>query len=351
MKAGRTLTEVAAEIERQAASKRDFVADTRKVALLDDGNSLDINGVPEVFGVTPHAHRQIGSRLRIPADYYDRLRTELPALLATNVNTLFREKPETRMIRTLDGRARAFLSRRYRRLDNIDVAENLLPILSGRDDLRFESAELTERKLYIKLVSERIGGEVKVGDPVQAGLVISNSEIGLGAIDVAPLIYTLSCRNGAIMPAFGQKKYHVGRAAEDTDEAYEMYRDETLAADDRAYWLKVQDVVRSTLAQVTFDKILERLRVAADQTIKGDPVQTVELAARRFSLTDSERGSVLRHLIEGRELSAYGLLNAITRSAQDVESYDRATELETVASQVLELDAKAWREIAEPSQN
>jgi hypothetical protein len=40
------------------------------------------------------------------------------------------------------------------------------------------------------------------------------------------------------------------------------------------------------------------------------------------------------------------LLNAMTRTAIDLESYDRATELEGVASQVLTLPSSTWKEIA-----
>uniref|UniRef100_B8HYZ5 Uncharacterized protein n=1 Tax=Cyanothece sp. (strain PCC 7425 / ATCC 29141) TaxID=395961 RepID=B8HYZ5_CYAP4 len=43
---------------------------------------------------------------------------------------------------------------------------------------------------------------------------------------------------------------------------------------------------------------------------------------------------------------AYGLLNAITRTAQDVSSYDRATELEAIGSKVLSLPQSVWHEIA-----
>ena len=57
------------------------------------------------------------------------MRKEAPEPLATNVNEWFHNKPERRMIRTLDGQARAFLSDRYRRLDNYDLASTVLPIL------------------------------------------------------------------------------------------------------------------------------------------------------------------------------------------------------------------------------
>jgi hypothetical protein len=47
------------------------------------------------------------------------------------------------------------------------------------------SAEITEHRFYLKAVTDRVAGEVKPGDVVQAGLVISNSEIGLN-IDSMP---------------------------------------------------------------------------------------------------------------------------------------------------------------------
>ena len=41
-----------------------------------------------------------------------------------------RQQVDRRMIRTLDGRVRSVLSYRYRRLDNFDLAENVLPIIA-----------------------------------------------------------------------------------------------------------------------------------------------------------------------------------------------------------------------------
>jgi hypothetical protein len=55
----------------------------------------------------------------------------------------------------------------------------------------------------------------------------------------------------------------------------------------------------------------------------------------------------MRHLIEGGDLSKYGLHSAITRAAQDVESYDRASDLERVGGQVIELGRGEWKVLAE----
>jgi hypothetical protein len=52
------------------------------------------------------------------------------------------------------------------------------------------------------------------------------------------------------------------------------------------------------------------------------------------------------HLITGGDLSRYALINAVTRTAEDVPSYDRATELETLGYRLMELPQREWSAIA-----
>jgi hypothetical protein len=208
------------------------------------------------------------------------------------------------------------------------------------------SAEITDSKLYLKVVNKRLELEVKKGDVVQAGFVISNSEIGNGAVRVEPLIYRLVCLNGMIAQDYSQKRYHVGRTAASEKDAYELFADDTLKADDEAFLLKVRDTVRAAVDITQFTKIVDRMRDATEQRIEGNPVKAVEVTSKTFGLSQGENSSILTHLIQGGDLTAYGMLNAITRTAQDVESYDRATELETVGSKVLSLSQSTWKEIA-----
>jgi len=117
MKSGKNLVELAMEIERQRAAKADYLADTRKMSMTQDAGWLDLDG-SHTFNIGEIAHDQIGTRLKIPAAFYDRCRESHPDLLAQNVNTLFQREPSRQTIRTLDGTARAFLSDRYRAIDN-----------------------------------------------------------------------------------------------------------------------------------------------------------------------------------------------------------------------------------------
>ena len=100
--------------------------------------------------------RKLSDKLNIPYAYFERMRENQPALLDRNVNTWLQSEPDRRLLRTLDGQVRAVLSDRYRRLDNYDLAVQVLPILKGLPELRFESVELTETRMYIMCVTPQL---------------------------------------------------------------------------------------------------------------------------------------------------------------------------------------------------
>lgn len=354
MKNGKTLNELAAELTRQSNTKRDFIADPNMLTMLPD--SRLVIGQTEGgrgLAVNTHAHRQLGTILGIPAVYYDKMMKEQPALLASNVNAWLARENEARMIRTLDGNVRAVLSRRYRPLDNYDLANAVLPILTGASNLgaHVVSCELTMTKMYIKVIFTKIEASIttakKVGDVVQAGIAIGNSEVGSGQLVVQPLVYTLSCLNGMISESSMSRRHVGGKVNAGDDGATEIFRDETLAADDRAFWMKVQDTVRAAMNEVEFRKLVNKLQDSTQDRISGGVVEVMDRVSRKFSLTEGDKGGILNHLIEGGDLSRYGLLNAVTRYSQDVEDYDRATDFERMGGTILELPRHDWQRLTE----
>lgn len=345
MKNGLTLTELASEIERQSNAKKDYVVNTSALTMTAEAQlHFKGNGV-ETLDATPIAHEQIAARLDIPRSYYNRLQAQDKPLLAQNVNKWLHAKPEQRMVRTLDGKARAFLSDRYQRIDNYEIASAALPALMDTQ-ARVESTQITESRLYIKAVMPKIEGEVRKGDVVQAGVVISNSEVGQGSVSIQPMIYRLVCKNGAIMADSKFSARHVGGKMGGTEDIAHLLSNEALMADDRAIMLKVRDVIRASFDEAVFQQRLSLMKDATRDKIEGDVVEAVQLLAKRHSLNDSESGGILRQLIEGADLTRYGLHNAVTRHAQDVASYDRATELETLGGSILNLNPGEWRTLA-----
>ena len=161
----------------------------------------------------------------------------------------------------------------------------------------------------------RIETEIVPGDVVQSGILISNSETGLGSVSVMPLIYRLVCSNGMIANDFGKRKYHTGTTNE-SDDNFEIYRSETIIADDNAFIMKLQDIVRATADKVQFDHIVSTMRKGTEAKITSSNVPAVvELTAKTFGIQEKESHGVLDHLIRGEELSLYGLANAVTRQA------------------------------------
>lgn len=349
MKTGISIEEMVREIQRQQSVKADYLVDTRNLEMEAGGGNVvmrmkDANGVDAVepMGITQLTHRQLGAHLNIPAAYYDRMLNNHPDLLAANVNTYFQRESSERMLRTMSGDARAWLSNRYRRLDNIDVLEAVLPVIGEMPGAVFESCQITDTRLYVKILNPRIETEVVPGDIVQAGVIISNSEVGLGSVSIQPLIFRLVCCNGMVVRDFTTRQTHIGRAAT-SDENYAIFSDETLKADDRAFMMKVQDTVRAAADLTRFNRVVDKMREARDVPMATNDVPGfVKLASRDFKLSDSESDGVLNHLIASKDLTLYGLSNAVTRYSQDVESYDRATELEGVGYSVLMMDPQQW---------
>lgn len=350
MKIGTQMNELAERIIHQAQAKKDYAMDTRNLSVTDAATlRFTVKGAGIELAPTRLCLQQIGNRVGIPSKYMERMQTEAPQLLAQNVNHWFKNAPEKRMVRTLQNGsniARAFLSDSYRPLDNFDLVNAVLPhVLDAGCDVK--SAELTETRLYIQAVTPHIKADIKsanVGDTLYAGVTISNSEVGCGALRVEPLIYKLGCKNGMIMST-ALWKGHVGRAGDgawDGNDAYEMFSNATRQLDDKAFWAKVNDVVRASFDAIKFKENVARLEATTKIDV-GEPQEAVEVVSDRFKLLEGESKSILNHLARGGDMSLWGLANAITRTAEDVESYDRAIELERFGGMAVELPASAFR--------
>lgn len=357
MKIGRSLTELAAEIERQRESKRDILVDTRALTLDVDAKHLQIDdpGFGEPLGITDHAHGQVAEYTGIPKPYYDLMRAKAPALAARNVNHWLVEKHEPRMVRTLDGDMRAFMSNGYRALDNYDLLDAALPPMA-EIGVEVVSCEVTATRLYLKVVDKRIMRDLPNGvilgqghyrfDTASPAMVLSNSEVGAGALAVQSSVWTHGCTNLMVIGERSIRKHHVGTRHELGEDVFRMLSDQTRRLTDAALWAQIGDVVRGAFDEARFDAQIARIAETAENKIEADPVKVVEVTAKRYGLNDGERSSVLQHLIRGGSLTQYGLHAAVTRAAEDLDDYERASEFERLGGRIVELPKSEWRELA-----
>jgi hypothetical protein len=224
------------------------------------------------------------------------------------------------------------------------------------------SSEITETRMYIQAATPKLeldlnklrrelGGShsteayarIKELDPVQAGVVVSNSEVGAGSLRVEPMLYRLVCLNGLIT-AQSIKRYHVGRRNSDfaeLDAAAEYFSDSTRQLDDKAFWAKVCDVVNGVFNVERFEGLAQKFAQTGTVALPS-PADAVEEVSARFQLSDRETKGVLDNLIAGGDNSLFGLVNAVTRTADDAENYDRAIEIERIGGQIIELPQNLW---------
>jgi len=86
-----------------------------------------------------------------------------------------------------------------------------------------------------------------------------------------------------------------------------------------------------------------------EDVINSSLVDVVEVFAEKNRFSEAESKSLLDRLVEAGEPNRFGLQWAVTRLAGDeqiVTDYDRASELERLGGQVIELPATEWRAIA-----
>ena len=335
-KLGLNINELAQKITDQAEKKVDMVVDSRSMQLLPVEQDDVTTNAPVLMSIddskqmeiTSTAHRQLATRLQIPYAYYERVMNNNPVLLAENVNNWLGQTQNKRMIRTYqaDGSTvwdlmRADLSNKYLTFDNEDVAEAVLPVMFD-EKLEIISSNVTEKKLYIKAVTDKLTGEIEKGDVVRGGVIVSNSEVGYGSVNVQAFIERLVCMNGMIAETSFRRR-HIGSSHDITD----LLSRDTLNKTSDALVGQVQDVVRNVLSNEGFNNVLGKLRETTETEI-AKPIDAVEIIQKQFRFTEDEKDSVLNHLIKGGDTTKWGLTNAVTRTSQDLEDYDRATEFE-----------------------
>lgn len=355
MNTGMTLTNLKRELVRQRETRRDYLAPVQRLHFDVDENSHLTMGNPKIGTMIANdwTERQVRDYFHVPEKYWSRMMELAPEIAALNCNSWARKDPAVKMVRTLDGRARAFVSDKYRPLDNMDFAGAALPILERRG-ANVVSSAVTESRFYLKAEFPWMEAKIqtrKVGDTIRGGICLRNSDVGDGALDLSLFIIVLRCLNGAVAESI-LKRAHVGkRQGTDLDEASELFSSETKQLDDRALFSKVRDLVEAATERVFFDRYVLKANGAADDVVpKGAKLDdVVEVTLDRFGITPTLKEPVLHNLIEGGDLSRWGLHNAITSVANEQQDYELSTELERVGGKIIDLTSADWNVLVESS--
>jgi hypothetical protein len=300
----------------------------------------------------------LAGKLGIPAAYLWRLRDEHPALYDANVNGWLARADKSYLVRCLradngGGIARAFLSSGFKMIDNLDV------LMAALDGLRqsgvpaqIDGCDLTPRRMYVRVVSPAVRalapgllagyrspftGQSGADNPVVfAGWVLSNSETGCGAFTITPRLVVQVCRNGMTITKDALRAVHLGGRLED---GVIRWSHETQQRNLDLITAQARDAVTTFLDTKYVEKKLAEMSEAAGQLV-ADPQETIEIISQRLRFTDEQQKTILNHFIRGGDLSAGGVMQAVTSTAQTLTDADAAHEMETQALPVLELAAR-----------
>jgi hypothetical protein len=370
MKTGMNIAELITEVQRQSASKLDLLADTRElVRMVEMPDFPDrvamVVATPDStelqrFAILDNAHRQIATWLDIPWKHYKRMLADHRDLIITEVNTLFEREPGTRMLRTMDGACRAFLSNQYRRIDNDFVLAKTLPELYRPDGTlpphEILGSHVNEHDMRLRVVwtdpkLEQTIGTTRDGKPdiIKPGFEIGNGETGRKRLFVRGFFYRSFCFNGCIFGvgdnAVEFSRNHVGGKL--STAGVDILSDDTKQKDDAALVAMMTDVMRA-LGNVEFITHMgDTLRALKDGTQISNPTKAVEVLGKEVGLREHELDDVLKNLIGDQDYSRWGALNAITAVAnKDETTQERAFELEEIGASLMTMSMNQWNKIA-----
>ena len=144
--------------------------------------------------------------------------------------------------------------------------------------------------------------------------------------------------------ATAMKKYHVGSRREVDDFSY--LSQEAIDYDNKAFTLRVRDTVKNGFSELSFQRTMEKMVAATGMKIEKEIDTFITDVTKRYDLSNGESDSLLKNLINGGDLSKWGLTNAITAIANDSKDYDRAIDLQRIGGQLIDMDNKAWNTMA-----
>ena len=303
-------------------------------------------GTRTALGVTTHARAQLLSRAGIPATFANTLAEhDLGELLRENLkNLLPKVSPDTMLVRTVNGTAKAFLSSSYRCLDNAILFESYVEQAMAAKLVPYRG-DVSDTRAFLSFLRPEIV-ELTPGEFVVFGVEMRGSDYGRGAQELNTMILRLLCLNGAVgFDLF--RKVHIGRrfdASQLGDDNVIQVSHKTLALDTATVRSALTDTMRGVTKQL--DAMAETMRDQASDDVNV-PATLATLKKKGFKaevvkkVQATYENEALPVEVLPQSPGAWRLSNAISLLANSARDTDEAADLRDAAFQVLNLKAAA----------
>ncbi len=334
------------DLESKKALAKDYIVPASKMQLVN--NQLNIITDDDVIKLTCNKtfNEQVANKLDIPLVYYKKCFAENSEMFASsilddNVNYWLKKSNQNFLVRTFQNAesginiARAFLSDRYKCIDNYDLVITVLQGLE-KSNIRLicDSADLTDDKLFIRFIAPDIEVDApellrnykptskgKSGsNGIVSGFIISNSETGKGSYKFTPRLKVLACSNGMIRNDESTASVHLGKKTNDI--GLVNYSLETKQKELELIQSELVDLVRAVASKDYINKIVSEL------TLKGsEPIQNVQECilnvGSELKLTQIEKSALMNRFINSGIFTAFGVASALTEIAQTADAETR----------------------------
>lgn len=365
-----SLPDLVGRLEGQQRRKVDVVAPAS--AIRSQGGMLVVDqaerlltaeGVASVAGTyepTGVCEGGIADKLGVPLAYLRRMRTEAPHLYDANVNEWLARDGRKFLVRALSaedggaGQARAFLSNSYKVIDNMDVLTAVLDgVRQAGVAVDISSCDLSDQRMFVRLKAPEIRGHAPYllrnyrspysglsgadNPTVFAGMLISNSETGCGSLSLTPQLTIEVCDNGMTMTKDVVRSVHLGAKL---DEGRVQWSDDTQRKTLAVYTAQARDTVRRFLDRGYVEAEIREIEKSSGAPV-ADVEETIKSVSKTLKFTEEQRKGVFDHFIRGGDLTAGGVLHAVTSYAQTVQDPDDAHELGAQGIRAMELAATA----------
>lgn len=308
--------------------KKDFTIPVNRIAM--QGNRIV---TPEFSAnMTDWAETQLFSKLGMPGHYFKKMLNVNPELVQDHanyhLNRITLDNPDTKwLLRTRMGESdnnliRAFLSDKYTIFDNKHLVEILTDILHKHtQEYKIVLWNLTDGSFNLRVtfpkLTKSIGTTIDGKDDVHVvGVHFSNSEIGKHTVDITGMVWRLVCTNGLM-----------GWSKEEVFSQRHIYLDH-----DEMYGRIVKATGKAIKAGAD---MIDSIIKAKTKKIE-DPFDIIDKLAIDGNFSQKFTDTVKTNYQIEPDMNVYGIVNALTRSAQEIGDADKQVEIERFANKTMQ---------------
>jgi hypothetical protein len=210
-------------------------------------------------------------------------------------------------------------------IDNLALLNHVVDTLRDLPwDFAVDHCHEENGQLHLAVMAHDLGRNLDVGDKMNAGFFLKNSESANSETLACARTFRVSCENGALLECEKGQSFTIS----------------TVDAPPANWQLKIKDVIDRSFSGDGLDVDLARFRATTQQMVITPYEFLCHLAAQGL-IDDDEQSEIQSAFNDAADFTMYGLINAVTQIAHGLRSNDkwvRAFQIERLGGEILRGD-------------